>query len=648
MNTNPENSKKINKDILNLSYDIVNSIQVGLHIYHIEDLNDDRTLRMIYSNPIADQMTGLKSDDLLGMTIDENFPGLRDAGIPQTYAQIIRTGSAKALDDLVYEDSRMSRAVWSVYAFPLPENHLGVAFTNISEKKKAEKELIEEKEKVLRNEELLNKTGEIAKVGGWEINLKTNTLSWTKEVYRIHEVPDDYKPTVESAIDFYDEKSKSLISDAVSCAIETGKPFELELGIVTAKGTHKNVRALGDIKRGNDGSIEFVYGTFQDITELKHAETVLINNQRLESLGLLAGGIAHDFNNLLMGIYGYIDMAGDLIHDESIKNYIKKAMSTIDRSRDLTRQLITFAEGGEPIISIDNLFPFVKDTVCFALSGSTFSPEFNIPEDIWPGKFDKNQIGQVIDNIIINAKQASTSGSKIIVSAENCNFLEEGHNVLSAGRYVKISIKDFGSGISPELKTHIFDPFYTTKELGTGLGLSTSYSIISRHGGTIEVESEIGKGSVFHIFIPAVLEEVPSKNESKSHFVKRKGTFIVMDDQEMVVDVCRAMLESLGYSVVGFNDGKNIPSFINEKISKGEHPVGAILDLTVPGGVGGVEVAKELREMNISTPLFAASGHSKDPVLAKPFDYGFNASITKPFDRSQLAELLSTNIKSQN
>ena len=384
-----------------------------------------------------------------------------------------------------------------------------------------------------------------------------------------------------------------------------------------------------------------------DITDRKKAEQdnlkytqQLQQTQRLESLGVLAGGIAHDFNNLMGGIFGYIDLAIEEKSKPLSTSYLSKAMETIERARGLTSQLLTFAKGGAPVQRVTALFPFIQETAQFALSGSNVSCKFSIDDNLWPCNIDKNQIGQVIDNLVINAKQAMSGGGFIELTARNIVLDEADHLVLGKGTYVKLSIKDTGSGISSEIMPHIFDPFFTTKVKGHGLGLSTCYSIITRHGGYIDVESEPGAGTTFHVYLPAVNEADP---ENVSRIVIHSGTgmFIVMDDEDVVRETVCHMLESLGYSVIGCADGtKAIDCYIEATRMK-KAIAGIILDLTVPGGMGGNAAIAEIRKLSAEVPVFVASGYAEDPVMTNPRDYGFTGSICKPFTKSDLARLLN-------
>ncbi len=391
--------------------------------------------------------------------------------------------------------------------------------------------------------------------------------------------------------------------------------------------------------KNEKGEIEKVIGVASNITERKKTQEELQKIQKLESLGVLAGGIAHDFNNLLGGIFGYIDLAHDIAKDDEVLGFLIKTLNTIDRARNLTRQLLTFSKGGAPVRKIGKLSPLVKETALFALSGSSVSCDFEISQELWSSNFDSNQIAQVIDNLMINAQQAMPGGGTIELVAANISIKEGEHPTLSAGDYVQISIKDCGIGIPGEALTSIFDPFYTTKDKGHGLGLSTCYSIVKRHDGCIDVESEPGKGTTFHLYLPASEESVLSGEKKSAVKHKGSGTVLIMDDEEVMREVIGDILESLGYSAVYKTNGKDTIDFLSAEIKADRKITAMVLDLTIPGGMGGKEAITEIRKLDAKLPVFVASGYAEDPVMAHPSDHGFTASISKPFRKAELVEL---------
>ena len=383
---------------------------------------------------------------------------------------------------------------------------------------------------------------------------------------------------------------------------------------------------------------------FIDITDRKRMEEELQRAQKLDSLGVLAGGIAHDFNNLLAGIFGYVDLARIMSKDARITEYLESTIATMNRARALTFQLLTFAKGGSPVQKTTPIVTFIQETARFALSGSNISPQFKLAEDLRSCNIDKNQIGQVLDNIIINAQQSMPGGGTIEISANNVSFMENEHPPLMDRAYVKVSIKDHGVGIPKEIMPRIFDPFYTTKTKGHGLGLATCYSIVNRHGGCIDVESQPGKGSTFHVYLPASLEGAA---ESLSVIVKHtgSGTIIIMDDEEVVRETVGKMLESMGYDVVCKNDGKEAIDFYFAQTKAGRGFAAMIFDLTIPGGVGGLEAIGVIRKSDSKIPVFVASGYAENSVMKNPARYGFTASISKPFITTELSEMLGRFLK---
>ncbi len=386
----------------------------------------------------------------------------------------------------------------------------------------------------------------------------------------------------------------------------------------------------------------------RDITERKKMEAERLQFkdqyqqlQKLEALGVLAGGIAHDFNNLMGGIYGFVELARERSGDDEVFQYLSKAMNTIHRAKGLTAQLLTFAKGGAPVQHVGPLFPFIKETVCFMLSGSTIACTFDVSEDLRHCNFDENQIARVIDNIIINAQQAMPCGGTIAVAAKNIELNNNERLILKPGNYCKISIKDSGVGISREVLPRIFDPFFTTKATGHGLGLTTCFSIIKRHGGTIEVESEPGTGAAFHIYLPASSESAATEKATAPEKHRASGRILVVDDEDVMREAMGDMLEMFGYAVILIKEGKDAVDFFESEATANRSFAAILFDLTIPGGMGGRDAIVHLRAINADIPVFAISGYAEDPVMAHPENYGFTGSICKPFKMAELAAKLN-------
>lgn len=383
----------------------------------------------------------------------------------------------------------------------------------------------------------------------------------------------------------------------------------------------------------------------ENITERKKAEEHLFKMQKLESVGVLAGGIAHDFNNILTAITGNVSLAKLKINNldcpgiESLLNLLSEAENASLQAKNLTQQLLTFAKGGVPILKTTAISELLKETAEFALRGSNVKFVSEIPTDLWAAEVDEGQISQVIHNLILNADQAMPGGGIIEIKAENTLINVESPLPLSEGMYVKISIKDNGVGIPREHLSNIFDPYFSTKQRGSGLGLTSSYSIIRKHCGLIEVDSEIGIGTTFQIYLPATTSLIQKKH-TNSQLTTGKGRVLVMDDEKMLRYVLSEMLQHLGYEVACAKDGTEAIDLYSEA-QKHKQPFDAVvMDLTVPGGMGGKEAIQKLLEIDPQVAAIVSSGYSNDPVMAEHQNYGFKEVVNKPFSVGELAEVI--------
>lgn len=365
---------------------------------------------------------------------------------------------------------------------------------------------------------------------------------------------------------------------------------------------------------------------------------------KIESLGILAGGLAHDFNNLLSGIFGYIEMALSEDLPTGAREKLKKAISIHKRAEGLTRQLLTFSKGGVPEKKPGKIERTVRDSVLFAMSGTSVVCEFDIYEDLYPLEYDHNQISEVFSNIAINAQQAMNGNGTFKVTAENITINES--TKLNSGNYVKISLKDSGPGIPKNIAGKIFDPFFSTKKTGNGLGLATSFSVLKKHGGLIEVDSYPGEGAVFNIFLPASERTYDEESFEIKVSAKGEGTILVMDDEDFIRNVVGEMILSLGYTPVTVSDGKDAVKAVKTSTENGGNIKMIFLDLTVPGGMGGAEAAGVIKAIAPEIPIIASSGYSDDPIISNPKEHGFDDSIKKPFLLAGLSEVVSRNIDS--
>lgn len=382
----------------------------------------------------------------------------------------------------------------------------------------------------------------------------------------------------------------------------------------------------------------------RDITVRQRFELELERASRLESIGILAGGIAHDFNNILTAIMGNITLA--MLDTEGmavVERYLQEAERATLRARDLTQQLLTFSKGGDPVRDVVALPEIIREVAEFALHGSRVKCEYNLPAELWPADADKGQLGQVVQNLVINAVQAMPEGGSIRISAANEEIGPEPRKPLAPGHYVRISVSDTGAGIKAEHLARIFDPYFTTKQHGSGLGLTTVYSIIRKHQGYIEAESELGHGTTFSFWLPARPEMGREAAAEAGEPVRRMtGRVLFMDDEEPISAMAEMLLRRLGFEVELARDGSETVQKFSKAHAAGRPFDLVVLDLTVPGGVGGREAVEQLRRIEPAVKAIVSSGYSSDPVLANFRAYGFCGMVAKPYRVEDFARVLRT------
>lgn len=388
---------------------------------------------------------------------------------------------------------------------------------------------------------------------------------------------------------------------------------------------------------------------FRDISQLKQQEMEQLKIQKLESVSILAGGVAHDFNNILTAILGNIDLCSRYIpeHNKALP-LLKHAERACLHAKSLTAQLLTFSNGGSPLKEIVQLREIIRDCCNFSLSGSNVKCSFTLEKDMWQVKCNTAQINQVIHNLIINARQAMPEGGIINVICDNIKQPDTAK--MEAGDYLRITIQDHGTGIADKILPKIFDPYFSTKDFsadsGKGLGLAVVYSIISKHNGRIEVQSQEGQGTTVTIFLPANTSDKFEDNEKRASLPSTAGKskVLVMDDEEMVRRVMKILLEALGHETIMAEDGLQAVK-IYRKAQSHAHPVDlVIMDLTIPGGMGGKETAAQLLQLDPQAKLIVYSGDSKNPIMSNFKDHGFKAAVTKPFVLDTLELVINSSL----
>ncbi len=441
-------------------------------------------------------------------------------------------------------------------------------------------------------------------------------------------VSEQYLPLARQTIETTLREGQGVL-DSIVIQRKAHAPFEAE--IATAR--------LDDAA---DQSVGFV-AIIRDVTQRRRMEADLRNAQRLESVGVLAGGIAHDFNNILTAILGNISLAriGAQTNKEIADNLLAAERACL-RARGLTQQLLTFSRGGAPVRHSASIIEIVRDTALFTLRGSQTRCEFQVADDLWPAAVDQGQISQVIQNLIINADQAMPAGGVITLVAENYIAGEPTAPTLRIGqRYVHISVRDQGVGIPKEIGSRIFDPYFTTKESGRGLGLATSYSIIQQHDGHIAFESQEGVGATFDIFLPATETRARPTAGEREPASTKQGRVLIMDDEEAVRETALGLLNSMGFQARAARDGREMLTLYGKMKDAGMPFDLVIMDLTIPGGMGGAEAIQELLKLDPHARALVSSGYANAPVMADYTRHGFVGVVAKPYRVEELERALT-------
>jgi two-component system CheB/CheR fusion protein len=395
--------------------------------------------------------------------------------------------------------------------------------------------------------------------------------------------------------------------------------------------------------KNKGGRVVSVIEVMNNITDKRLLEEERLKAQKLESIGTLAGGIAHDFNNLLQGIFGNISLTKETLDqkDESLA-LLSEAENALRQATSLTSQLLTFAKGGEPRKQRISLLPAIEYSAKFALSGSNTEYRITHTDIPWPLDADEGQIIQALQNIVINAREAMSEGGRLAITIENLLLASNEIVELPAGgRFLKVTYRDTGSGIPEHHLSRIFDPYFSTKQRGSGLGLTTVYSIIKNHGGTIQVQSEVDLGTTFTLYLPAAEEEV-SKPAASGTVIEseKKGRVLLMDDEERMRDVGTRMLERIGHKVSCAGDGRTaIEQYVAANEAGTPFDI-VILDLTVKGGMGGEETISRLREIDPNVVAVVSSGYADNDILANFRSHGFSAALNKPYMLDELKSCL--------
>lgn len=610
----------------------------------------DADVNVTFWNKGAEEISGYSAEEVIGhaKVWEWLFPDLEcRAGLAELFRNIIQQGvNIENMETKICTKDRQYRSIiWHLNHHVVQGKTEGLfsLAIDLTERKKAEDELYESKKKLQASEAkyrlLANNTSDLI----YSLDRESRYTAFNQSVCRAFGleareiIGKNYREL--GFPEHFVQEWENLLHKV----FKTGKVVETELATPMMDGTVRIYEVVLMPVFGEDERVTSIRGTSRDITFRKKMDEEILKANKLESIAILAGGIAHDFNNYLATLLGNVSLAKLYKNDvQKILEKLEDIESATFRAKNLADQLFSFAKGAALKKKKIQLNPLLEDVVKFTLSGSNVRCSLLIDQNIHPVEVDEGQLSQLFNNIIINAVQAMPEGGVVEVSAENIELKEdrEVHSIpLSEGPYVKLSIKDEGCGI-PENELHkIFDPFFTTKQSGSGLGLAISDSIIKNHGGYLSVDSELGVGTNFDIFLPASVQDLIAVKEKESIY-DGTGKILVMDDNEDFRKVTGEMLTTLGYNAVLARDGREAIEIYMNAFKKGERFDLVIMDLTVPGSMGGKNTVREILKNDPGVRAVVSSGYLDDPVMADFKKYGFRGAIRKPYSIEELSSLV--------
>ncbi len=498
----------------------------------------------------------------------------------------------------------------------------------------------------------LDKAQRIAHVGSWSRDPITRKGQWSDEMYRILGFPPGKpeNPTRETFLSRVHPADRERVEDLLKSAEERKGSFVFEFRTVPIEGSVRTLIERGHVECDENGTPIRAFGTAQDVTEWRRLQAQLLEAQKMEAIGTLTGGIAHDYNNLMTVIMGNLAIAGEEVEAGSTAaDCIDEAEKASGKVRDLTHELMSLSRGGIPVAEVGPLKTLLKNASRLIPADGGFSLKESISEDLWPVSYDRHQLGAALRNVVTNAVEAMPGGGTLEISATNLRISHESHALnlpLKPGDYVLISVRDQGVGIPEERLEKIFDPYFSTKALGIqkgmGLGLSTAYAIVQKHGGHIAIDSSYGTGTTVNIYLPVETGPVETQGETafKTHSPSPVKRVLVMDDEEMLRKLARQMLERLGYTVETAKDGVEAMERYQRQMDCGEPFDAVFLDLTIKGGMGGEQTIGRLLKMDPHVKAIVSSGYFNDPIMSDFRKYGFVDAVPKPYEKKALKEAL--------
>jgi PAS domain S-box-containing protein len=595
--------------------------------------------KFIEINPRFTELTGLTREMVINKRVTEIIPGIEDdpADWIGKYGKV-----ALFQEQFSFEDYSEGLDKWfNINAYSPEKGYFVAVFTDITQRKKAEEALAAEKEQL---------SVTLRSIGDGVI-----TTDRDGKIFMLNKVAEDLTgfqqeeasgKKLDQIFRIFNGNTHEPIENPVKEILNTESIISIPRStiLISKDGSEYIIDDSGAPLRDKESNVIGVVIVFRDVTKQRKMEKEMIKNQRIESIGMLAGGIAHDFNNILTSILGNISMLKLSIEkNKSEYSYVSDAEAAANSARDLTQQLLTFSKGGTPIKELTSIENVIRESARFSLHGSGIAAKYDFSSDLWPINVDKGQIGQVIQNLVLNATQAMKSKGTINIIVRNETIKSESVNkqLLKPGRYVKVSVIDTGCGIPAEILPKIFDLYFTTRPTGSGLGLSICHSIIKKHGGIVTVDSEVNKGSKFNVFLPADPDAL-ILDKSKSEYLKKgSGRILILEDERDVIKIMRNMLEILDFEVKFTEDGTETIKEYKKSMESGESYDAVILDLTIPGGMGGKETIKKLLAIDPDVCAIISSGYATGTIMSNYAQFGFQGMLVKPYTITEMGKTLN-------
>lgn len=615
--------------------DLFNTMIEGFASYEII-LNEEGKpvdYRFLSVNPAYENIRGMKADQLIGKTVLELFPHTEPYWIKE-FGEVALTGQTKHFENY----SSATDTYFNISAYSPVKGQFAVSFVDITDRVRAEKDLE-------KDHELLSVTLKCIGDGVISTDTEGNIIFINPITEMLTEWSNEEASglPLEQVFHIVDEFSNIRCGNPAKKVLETGQSVELpnHTTLISRKGRRFIIEDSAAPIKDHDGHIRGVVIIFRDSTEKSRLRDVITRNQKLESLGILAGGIAHDFNNYLTGIFGYVELVRNRLNKDNAEKEIRsldKVLKISDNAKSLTQQLLTFAKGGDEKRVVTSLDDIIHSSVNFSLRGTSITPHIDIDKNLRKCFCERTQIAQCIDNLVINAIHAMPAGGELSITGRNvdsCPLLQD------EGPFIELTITDTGSGIPESIREKIFDPFFSTKTEGHGLGLATVFSIIKNHDGKIDLQTEEGKGSSFIIYLPSTDSEIQYKADTEEETEMGSGHILILDDQEYINDILKEKLISLGYVPIVTSTSQEAYNKIREDKASGQDIIACILDQTLPGDDPGHEIARKIKDINTDIILFASSGYAESDVMMNPKKYHFADCIKKPFDTEALSKMLN-------